>query len=92
MKNSINFCLLAFSLYSQLAGAFAPPTYRQFGITSRLATALSMAVTKEDLLGARDAIDKILDEKNCGPIFVRLAWHDSGKMISTVNREGYCVI
>jgi L-ascorbate peroxidase len=37
-----------------------------------------MAVTKEDLLGARDAIDKIIDEKNCGPILVRLAWHDSG--------------
>lgn len=37
-----------------------------------------MVVTKEDLLGARDAVDKILDEKNCGPICVRLAWHDSG--------------
>lgn len=23
-------------------------------------------------------IDEILDEKNCGPICVRLAWHDSG--------------
>ena len=43
-----------------------------------------MVVTKEDLLGARGAIDKILDEKNCGPIFVRLAWHDSGKFIITV--------
>ncbi|CAB9512563.1 ascorbate peroxidase 6, chloroplastic/mitochondrial [Seminavis robusta] len=37
-----------------------------------------MVVTKKDLLGARDSIDKILDEKNCGPFFVRLAWHDSG--------------
>jgi len=37
-----------------------------------------MAVTKEDLTGAQGAIDKILEEKNCGPIFVRLAWHDSG--------------
>lgn len=37
-----------------------------------------MVATKEDLIGARGAIDKILDEKNCGPIFVRLAWHDSG--------------
>jgi len=37
-----------------------------------------MPVTKEDLLGAQEMIDKILYEKACGPIMVRLAWHDSG--------------
>jgi len=36
------------------------------------------AVTVDDLRGARDMIDSIIDEKNCGPVFVRLAWHDSG--------------
>ena len=54
---------------------------RQFGLTKHFATTtLSMTVTKEDLLGAQGAIDKILDEKNCGPVFVRLAWHDSGEL------------
>lgn len=52
---------------------------RQFGLTRQFATTLSMTVTKDDLIGAQGVIDKILDEKNCGPIFVRLAWHDSGK-------------
>jgi L-ascorbate peroxidase len=31
-----------------------------------------------DLQGAQDMIDAIILEKNCNPIFVRLAWHDSG--------------
>jgi L-ascorbate peroxidase len=37
-----------------------------------------MAVTKEELKNAQDAIDAIIKEKCCGPILVRLAWHDSG--------------
>jgi len=37
-----------------------------------------MAVTKETLTGAKEMIDKILHDKACGPILVRLAWHDSG--------------
>eukprot|EP00977_Amphora_coffeiformis_P009183 scaffold2093_cov161-Amphora_coffeaeformis.AAC.13 len=37
-----------------------------------------MAPTKEDLIKARTMIQNILLEKNCGPICVRLAWHDSG--------------
>lgn len=31
-----------------------------------------------ELLAAKGMIEEILDEKNCGPVFVRLAWHDSG--------------
>jgi L-ascorbate peroxidase len=47
--------------------------------TSRKASSDSAeAVTVDDLRGARDMIDSIIDEKNCGPVFVRLAWHDSG--------------
>ena len=76
--------LVIFSLLSS-AQAFVHKglSTRQFGITTKTTvttTSLNMVVTKEDLLGARDAIDKILDEKNCGPIFVRLAWHDSGTL------------
>ena len=37
-----------------------------------------MPVTKEALEGARKMVDEIILEKNCGPLFVRLAWHDSG--------------
>ena len=37
-----------------------------------------MTVSKESLLGAQSMIDGIIQEKNCGPILVRLAWHDSG--------------
>ena len=32
-------------------------------------------------------IDGILDEKNCGPVFVRLAWHDSGTFDKNVKGE-----
>jgi len=59
--------------------AFAPQTSVSARFSS--SSSLSMAVSKEDLLGAQASIDKILDEKNCGPIFVRLAWHDSGMLL-----------
>ena len=32
-----------------------------------LALTSSLTVTKEDLLSARDKIDSIINEKNCGP-------------------------
>jgi len=51
--------------------AFAP-----VAPSSRAATSLS--VTQADLDGAQGLIEDILKEKNCGPVFVRLAWHDSG--------------
>ena len=37
-----------------------------------------MPVSKETLVQAQAMIDAIIKEKCCGPIFVRLAWHDSG--------------
>jgi L-ascorbate peroxidase len=37
-----------------------------------------MTVSKESLVGAQSMIDGIIKEKCCGPILVRLAWHDSG--------------
>lgn len=35
-------------------------------------------VSADALKGAEAMIDSIIDEKNCNPFFVRLAWHDSG--------------
>lgn len=32
----------------------------------------------EDLKKCQDMLDGIINEKNCGPILIRLAWHDSG--------------
>uniref|UniRef100_A0A7S2N0M0 Plant heme peroxidase family profile domain-containing protein n=1 Tax=Helicotheca tamesis TaxID=374047 RepID=A0A7S2N0M0_9STRA len=43
--------------------------------------------TKEDLLAVQGVIDKILEEKNCGPLFVRLAWHDAGTFDMNVKGE-----
>lgn len=57
-----------------------------FGVVSAGNTALH-AVTKDDLLGAREMIDKIIYEKACGPILVRLAWHDSGTFDKNVQGE-----
>eukprot|EP00579_Thalassiosira_antarctica_P005061 CAMPEP_0201881976 /NCGR_PEP_ID=MMETSP0902-20130614/12727_1 /ASSEMBLY_ACC=CAM_ASM_000551 /TAXON_ID=420261 /ORGANISM="Thalassiosira antarctica, Strain CCMP982" /LENGTH=331 /DNA_ID=CAMNT_0048410313 /DNA_START=27 /DNA_END=1022 /DNA_ORIENTATION=- len=45
-------------------------------LNARASTSLS--VKQSDLDGAQSLIDGILQEKNCGPVFVRLAWHDSG--------------
>jgi L-ascorbate peroxidase len=38
----------------------------------------ALSVTESELAGAETMIDSILKSKNCGPVFVRLAWHDSG--------------
>ena len=57
-----------------------------FGVASASKTALQ-AATKDDLLAARDMIDKIIYEKSCGTILVRLAWHDSGTFDKNVKGE-----
>jgi L-ascorbate peroxidase len=57
-----------------------------FGTTSRQAMT-SLEASKEALSGAMTMIDGILDEKNCGPVMVRLAWHDSGTYDASINGE-----
>jgi L-ascorbate peroxidase len=48
----------------------------------------NMSVTKEALIGAQAMIDGIIKEKNCGPILVRLAWHDSGTFDKSIEDNG----
>lgn len=45
------------------------------------------ATSKEDLVAAQEMIDKILYEKACGPIMVRLAWHDSGTFDANIKED-----
>mmetsp|Transcript_30432 Transcript_30432/g.72989 ORF Transcript_30432/g.72989 Transcript_30432/m.72989 type:complete len:315 (-) Transcript_30432:200-1144(-) len=40
--------------------------------------ALSAAATDIDLPAVRSALGKLVKDKNCGPILIRLAWHDAG--------------
>jgi hypothetical protein len=44
---------------------------------------------RSQLVGAKKACRELIDKSNCGPILVRLAWHDSGEFspqISTTVR------
>jgi hypothetical protein len=52
--------------------AFLPlvPSSFKYNTARRSLTSVNMAPTKEDLLGARDAVDKLLREKACGKITV----------------------
>lgn len=65
------FCIAATS------NAFVPQKSTPF-LKTHYSTTTSLSVTKDDIVGAQKMVDDILNEKNCGPIFVRLAWHDSG--------------
>eukprot|EP00567_Pseudictyota_dubia_P008779 CAMPEP_0197453430 /NCGR_PEP_ID=MMETSP1175-20131217/34888_1 /TAXON_ID=1003142 /ORGANISM="Triceratium dubium, Strain CCMP147" /LENGTH=352 /DNA_ID=CAMNT_0042986713 /DNA_START=13 /DNA_END=1071 /DNA_ORIENTATION=+ len=91
-------CVLSLLASTAVASAFLTipkPT----GITSTMsqvtpakrhlecATSLNAAVSVDDLKGAQDMIDGIIDEKNCGPLLVRLAWHDSGTYDKDVEGE-----
>jgi len=76
------FSLLALIASLSTSSAFVPRS--AFG-ASRLASSLS--VTKDDLSGAQAMVDKIVDETNANPVFVRLAWHDSGTYDQSVSGD-----
>jgi len=43
-----------------------------------------------DLDGAQSMVEGIIQAKNCGPVFVRLAWHDSGTFdVSLTDTEAW---
>ena len=48
---------------------------------------ISTRKREDALLGARDMIDTIIDQTNANPLFVRLAWHDSGTFDVNVKGE-----
>jgi L-ascorbate peroxidase len=67
--------LLVTAYSAARATAFVGPSSKLGSIQQRCTVRY---VSKESLDGAQAMIDAIIDEKNCNPFFVRLAWHDSG--------------
>ena len=74
---------LTFATLLSKSEAFVSPA--AFGVKARSVT--SLAVSQKDLDGAQSMIDDIINEKNCNPFFVRLAWHDSGTFDLNVKEE-----
>lgn len=78
------------ALAPELRSAFTSPISNLARTSSSISSSRSTClngVTKEDLLGAQKLVDELLDTKNCGPVMVRLAWHDSGTFDKSVEAE-----
>jgi L-ascorbate peroxidase len=76
----ISLALLAAS--AARASAFVQRPATATFATSRRTSELF--VSADTLKGAQKMIDGIIDEKNCNPFFVRLAWHDSGTFDASI--------
>jgi hypothetical protein len=76
----ISFCLLSMLSVVSLnySSAFAPisPLFLPSS-TSSLLTLRAGKGTATDIPEVRSALAELVKEKNCGPILIRLAWHDS---------------
>lgn len=79
----MKFTSFAFLALAASASAFTQPA--SFGAARSFSTSLD--VSKKDLEGAQTMIDKIIDDTNANPVFVRLAWHDSGTFDVNVEKE-----
>lgn len=77
-----SFVVAVQGLLLSTAVAFAPSH-----LASSRQSLQTLSVTKADLALAQEKIDAILKEKNCGPVFVRLAWHDSGTFDKNIDGE-----
>eukprot|EP01128_Nolandella_sp_AFSM9_P000890 TRINITY_DN11015_c0_g1_i1.p1 TRINITY_DN11015_c0_g1~~TRINITY_DN11015_c0_g1_i1.p1 ORF type:complete len:562 (+),score=105.24 TRINITY_DN11015_c0_g1_i1:66-1688(+) len=49
---------------------------------------LSVRHTREAFASAKEEIIKLLKEKNCGPLLIRLAWHDAGTFSAAAGDGG----
>lgn len=77
----LTFTFLVFALTAQDVTAFVqrkPITPSRFS---------PLHVSRADLEGAQEMIDKIVLERNCGPVMVRLAWHDAGTFDASIKEE-----
>lgn len=74
-----------------LVTAAALPLSRAFvmqpSVCRSVRSQTSLLVSKSELQDAQKMVDAIIDKKNCGPILVRLAWHDSGTYDANVKGD-----
>ena len=80
----MKFTLLVISAIAATTNAFVPRTPLT-GAARGLST--SLGVTKGELAEAQKMVDEIIYSKNCGPVMVRLAWHDSGTFDASIKGE-----
>ena len=82
---------MTFTLRSFSLSLLLLPTVVAFVQRPRVSTSSrplsALSVTRDDIVAAQEKIDAIIMEKNCGPILVRLAWHDSGTFDKNVDGE-----
>lgn len=77
----LSFALFAVVSFAACADAFVQRPAAAASFVARRTSSSSSSeilVAHETLQGAQTMIDAIIDAKNCNPVFVRLAWHDSG--------------
>lgn len=75
------------AVFAHSSAAFVQRTAFKYNQLPLRFLTMSLQAKKDALVGAQSMIDSIIDEKNCGPIFVRLAWHDSGTFDVNVKEE-----